>query len=234
MRLTVDRVSIPVWCAVASGAVFVAIAVLVVVRPRLGLDVAVTEWLGSRQQPSVVAVMDLVRLALSQLPLVLTPGIAAILWRWRAAKDGVLLLAAVASMFVLSVALKLIIARPRPEPALLSIATGESDWSFPSSSVAIAVVFWSLLLVVFPRHRHHALVATYVLAIASIGVSRVYVGEHWLSDVIASYLLGAAVVAISVNLWLRTHGNTRRLGTTPMDSGDAKPRQASSTINELR
>lgn len=208
MRLRFDRPMSPILgpSALALGVGFLAVTALVLVQPRLGFDVVVTRWFGSRQEPWLIVAMDIVRLVAIQLPLVLTPVLVIILWRRRGASDGLLLLGTVAATLVISVATKLSIARPRPEPALLRIPTDDTDWSFPSSSVAIAVVFWGVLLALRPRHRYRAFVPAGAVALAMIGVSRLYVGEHWFSDVVAGYLAGAAVLAIGLRIWVRAGG----------------------------
>lgn len=184
---------------VALGTLFLATALLVLLEPRPDVDVAVATWVASQQVPWVMTVMDGLRAIAAQLPLVVTPVVAVVLWRTGAAGQAGRLLAAVTSSLVIGVVAKMLVARPGPdaEPLQMTPAAEETGWSFPSSSVAVAVAFWgTLLALAFPtRHAGRALlVTTSVLAVASIGVSRIYVGEHWFTDVVAGYLLGAAVV----------------------------------------
>jgi len=89
-------------------------------------------------------------------------------------------------------AVKALVARPRPAVEHLQHVTG---WSYPSGHSAQAGAFWtSLLLVVLARTRTRresgiaiGLTAMIVLAVAW---SRVYLGVHYPSDVIAGALLG--------------------------------------------
>ncbi|MCA9599779.1 MAG: phosphatase PAP2 family protein [Myxococcales bacterium] len=100
---------------------------------------------------------------------------------------------------LLNALLKLLFARPRPDVALRLAAAG--GYSFPSGhSMASAAIVTTLMLVVIarrPRLRALAIVVGSALIVA-IGISRVYLGVHYASDVIAGWALGA-----SWPLWLR-------------------------------
>ena len=45
--------------------------------------------------------------------------------------------------------------------------------------------------------------AIIAVALALIGISRVYLGVHWLSDVLAGYIFGAALVTVAAWVWRR-------------------------------
>lgn len=94
--------------------------------------------------------------------------------------------------------LKLLVGRPRPEvPTPLTQAVG---LAFPSGHALNAALAAGVLLVVFrPRAGRYAkrcaVWATALLLAVVTGFSRVALGVHWSSDVLAGWLLGAAVVA---------------------------------------
>lgn len=98
--------------------------------------------------------------------------------------------------------LKLVFDRVRPQPwhELPMVTSGAS---FPSGhSMGSMVVFGALLVLVWPHLRPGwpralALVLA-VGAIAGIGTSRVVLGVHWPSDVLAGWALGAGWVAVGV------------------------------------
>ena len=86
----------------------------------------------------------------------------------------------------------------------------EPGKSFPSGHAQAAVVGYAvLLLVVLPymhRWRRRALVAVSVLMVAAIGFSRIALAAHYVSDVLAAYLLGLAwvtVMAAAFHVWRR-------------------------------
>ena len=86
----------------------------------------------------------------------------------------------------------------------------ESGASFPSGHAQAAVVGYAVLLLVFLPVLHGAArrvaIGVAVLMVLGIGLSRVALGVHYVSDVLAGYVLGAAwVVAMiaSFNVWRR-------------------------------
>lgn len=127
---------------------------------------------------------------------------------------------------------KTLVGRARPSDAFNLIQLPASS-SMPSGHALISLVFVGLLvylLVVFQnRHalsaggRHHAVFmagrrSVAVLGAAAltgfIGMSRVYLGVHWLSDVVAGWCLGGAVLLVALQAgvhWRRTGGPGGRL-----------------------
>jgi undecaprenyl-diphosphatase len=115
-----------------------------------------------------------------------------LLVRWR--QDAAWLALTMAGGAVIELTLKYSLQRPRPVPFF---GTAPSSYSFPSGHAFASFCFFGQLAVVFtPRIRSplaRALVwfAAAVL-IAGIGFSRIYLGVHYTSDVIAGYAVAAA------------------------------------------
>jgi membrane protein DedA with SNARE-associated domain len=99
---------------------------------------------------------------------------------------------------------KITYGRARPESALFV----ENSYSFPSGHSTMAVAFYGYLAYIFLRTREgkkkkiNVIIAAFLL-IFLIGFSRMYLGLHFLSDIIGGYLLGALwlIVAISIYEW---------------------------------
>ncbi len=104
---------------------------------------------------------------------------------------------------------KLAFQRPRPVEAVLL----ESSYSFPSGHATIAVAFYGFLGYLLIRSatrwkmRGNVFFATGALVFL-IGLSRIGLGVHYLSDVWAGYLVGALwlIVGISLTEWLSASG----------------------------
>src|SRR4051794_27262393 len=101
----------------------------------------------------------------------------------------------------------------RARPVLVDPISHENGASFPSGHAQAAVVGYAVLLLVFLPVLHGALrpiaVGVAVLVVLGIGLSRVALGVHYVSDVLAGYALGAAWVAAmiaSFNVWRRAEG----------------------------
>ncbi|TAN25808.1 MAG: phosphatase PAP2 family protein [Castellaniella sp.] len=104
---------------------------------------------------------------------------------------------------------KLAFERPRPTEAVLL----ETSYSFPSGHATIAVAFYGfvgyLLIRSVARWRTRVnLFFSTVGLVFLIGLSRIMLGAHYLSDVWAGYLVGALwlIVGISLTEWLSTGG----------------------------
>lgn len=102
-----------------------------------------------------------------------------------------------ALVVVLNQVLKFIVQRPRPEGFRLAAETG---FSFPSGHSMVAMAFFGLLIwMVWRYERDRAVrigcsVALAVLIVA-VGVSRIYLGVHYASDVVAGFCASLAWLA---------------------------------------
>ena len=108
-----------------------------------------------------------------------------------------LLAAAVAGAVSLYNIVKPLTGRPRPPPA---IWIGHySGAAFPSGHAAQSVAFYAMLAIVLgagrsPRAKT-VLWSAAALVVLAVGGSRIYLGAHWLTDVLGGYALGACWVA---------------------------------------
>lgn len=119
-------------------------------------------------------------------------------------------------------ALKLLVARSRPSPDLVHVTQQLSSFSFPSGHTLHYTVFYGFLAFVViinfrPSWERALLVIICLVLIALVGVSRIYLGEHWLTDVIGGYLTGALLLAplIAGYLWAREHFDSATLRKLP-------------------
>ncbi|WP_159072244.1 phosphatase PAP2 family protein [Streptomyces sp. CMB-StM0423] len=108
------------------------------------------------------------------------------------------------------------IARPRP-PADDWLTHG-SRWSFPSGHAAISAMAAGLLVLALLSRRPPAARLWIALVVAwamLVGISRVWLGVHWISDVIGGWLLAlawtllAAVVAAHIRSWWSPQESSR-------------------------
>lgn len=118
---------------------------------------------------------------------------------------------------LLSHGLKMLFARPRPD--LIPLAPVELTASFPSGHAMISAVTYLTLGVLLtrldaPRRVHAFFIAVAVVMTVMIGISRVYLGVHWPTDVLAGWCLGAAWALFCwlVALWLQRRGQMERSG----------------------
>lgn len=100
--------------------------------------------------------------------------------------------------------LKILYARPRPLEGLAF----EESFSFPSMHATVAVVVYGLLIFLIvknvrPHFEKIIFVTLGLMLIVAIGTSRLYLGVHYASDVLAGYLVGAVGVFLGMYLHRR-------------------------------
>ena len=120
-------------------------------------------------------------------------------------------LGSVAGGALISQATKWAYARPRPD--LVPHGTEVFTASFPSGHSMMAAVVYLTLGALLARTQSGRRVKTYVLAVAVlltvlVGASRVYLGVHWPTDVLAGWALGGmwALICLLVMGWLQARG----------------------------
>jgi undecaprenyl-diphosphatase len=129
---------------------------------------------------------------------------AVILFLRRAWVEALGLIAAFAGAGALDAILKLWFHRDRP--SVQWALARESTFSFPSGHAMLSLVVYGMILYLILRLSHSRLLDVAVSLIAlplilAIGVSRVYLGVHYPSDILAGYLAGAIwLLAVIVSL----------------------------------
>jgi len=149
---------------------------------------------------------------------VLTLGVLAVtgfLALTRKTHAAVTVLVSVVSGMLLSQAIKWAYARPRPELVPHGMETYSA--SFPSGHSMMAAVVYLTLGALLARHHAQPRMKVYVLVVAVlltvlVGVSRIYLGVHWPTDVLAGWCLGAAwaILCWFAMLWLQRRGTVER------------------------
>ena len=152
-------------------------------------------------------------------------------WRRRSRTPLILMCIAVAGSLTMTAVGKAVVGRVRP-PLTAAVPPYEYAFSFPSghalnSTVIAGMVAYLLLRRLRTRFgRTAAMIVGAVWALA-MGVSRVFLGHHWLTDVIFAWLLGAAWLALlitSYRLFLSIRGGGRR--AQPVKPASASGRRA--------
>jgi undecaprenyl-diphosphatase len=146
---------------------------------------------------------------------------ALFLWMSGRPRSVALLVVAIAGGQLLSLILKRGFGRPRPD--LVPHESFVYTASFPSGHSMMSAVTYltlgALLARVLPRRRMKFLVIACALTVTALtGVSRVYLGVHWPTDVVAGWALGASW---AVGCWLAADAldRRRRRGTPPEGVG---------------
>jgi membrane-associated phospholipid phosphatase len=167
--------------------------------PMTRIDQQVTLWLAANRYGGLTRAMLFLSAAHQTEKLL---GVAALLAAWLAVRRDwrlALRLLVIPVGMLLNVALKHLFMRPRPQldEPLVQLAT----FSFPSGHAVASTVFYgSLCALAFARWRGAGPRATAVLAamlmVLLVTFSRVYLGAHYLSDVVAGVAVGAICLVL--------------------------------------
>jgi undecaprenyl-diphosphatase len=159
-------------------------------------DDAIMHWIGVHQSPGVQSVMlEITSLGTGTVVgmIVLIAGM--FLWLNHHRHSAVLLMVATVGGMVLDNLLKIGFRRPRPQ--IFEWGTHASSFSFPSGHAMSSVIVYGTVAYLAARLQRnvHARVLTFVSAaiiIMMISASRVYLGVHYPSDILAGFLIGLA------------------------------------------
>jgi membrane-associated phospholipid phosphatase len=123
-------------------------------------------------------------------------------------KDGAYLLLLTVIQSVANQLIKTAVGRARPLDTLVNVFVPVAGNSFPSGHVMFYSVFFGFLFFLAWTRLPHSFWRVLLLALTGglvmlIGPSRMYLGAHWLSDVIAAHLLGLIILAFGIEFYLR-------------------------------
>jgi membrane-associated phospholipid phosphatase len=109
-----------------------------------------------------------------------------------------------AGMMVASI--KLLVARPRPADDSIRVFSAVLEYSFPSGHVVGYVCLYGFLFflvyVLFKRSWWRtAALTVFALLVGLVGISRIHLGHHWVSDVLGGYALGTAYLLLLVETY---------------------------------
>lgn len=117
-------------------------------------------------------------------------AVSVLVWR-RRPREAIFMVIVIAGCFALNGAMKVVFERPRP---LAPWAKPLPDYSFPSGHSMTSLAFLlTLALFVWAAHGRTAGISAVALAVLlalAIGVSRIYLGFHYFTDVLAGFLAG--------------------------------------------
>ncbi len=185
-------------------------------------DKELLSWIQAWQSPALTGVFRAVtHLGSYPVATALTVAAAGILLLRRLWAEGLLVVAAAASA-LLTLLFKALVGRPRPAFSMVDPSFVDPiphTLSFPSGHAAFAMLLGGILIYLVWRYRESrwarwGISLALAVAILAVGVSRVYLGVHWPSDVLGGYLYGITALALLIPLkgWLVRRGERPSLG----------------------
>ncbi|MGB8348191.1 MAG: phosphatase PAP2 family protein [Ktedonobacteraceae bacterium] len=190
---------------------FGLLAWFVHVHPILPVDVAITKEFQENQAPWLSNSMAAISY-LGYTPILFTALIvltAIFFWLVDLRLEAILVVAVSAASELLNGGIKLLVARPRPSARLVDVLSHASGQSFPSGHVMSYVAYFGLLfslgIILLKRDRwwHYLILIIPALFVILVGPSRIYLGDHWASDVLGAYLIDGILLGISLWIYLK-------------------------------
>ncbi len=176
-------------------------------------DSAVVNALHASSSPALVNLMLTISLVGNEIPQVITVGLVVLFIVRRRWIDLLLLVLAVGGAQIVNTLLKLIFNRARP--VLIDPVTVGIGASFPSGHAMGALVFYGVcayFLISRSNHWNERIIifVIAVLVVMLVGFSRIYLGVHYPSDVLAGYSAGTvwligSILGVERFRWWRGH-----------------------------
>lgn len=168
------------------------------------IDQPALNWITAHRIPPLTMWMQFVTNLMSPPILTGTTFLLASIWIWRKKeywRPGLLVLALSGSLAISS-SIKDLVERARP-PAMDMVLPLETGYSFPSNhtfGVAVCVLILGYLL--YSRRRSTRLLFIWatvgITSIVLISLSRMYLGYHWFTDVVAAFCLAVIILGLVV------------------------------------
>ncbi len=188
---------------IGAGWLFGGIAEDVMTADSITLvDAHIAQWFHSHATPAFTRFMLVITHLHGTLGIIGFCVLVALFFRWKKEWHWLMaLVIAVPGGMLFNVILKHVFHRARPtfdDPFLIL-----TTYSFPSGHTAGATLLYGVLAVYFVLRTHSwrrriGIVLTAVLLVALVGLSRMYLGVHYLSDVLAAVAASSAWLALSL------------------------------------
>ncbi len=177
-------------------------------------DRPVVRFLAAHREPWLITAMQVISDVGSPVGVAITATVvgAALAWARRSWLPLLVAGLGAAGIGMINLTVKWLVARSRP-PLAIAVG-GEDGFSFPSGHTTGTTVVWLLSAwmvsrwVIRSRAGRDMVWTGALLLIAAVGTSRVYLGVHFPSDILAGWVLGAAwaaTIALVVNVWEQSH-----------------------------
>lgn len=192
-----------------GGFLLAAVVLMVLARlsPLFPGDLGLSQAIQSLDSPRVEGIMSGISFpGVFPRSLVITLGLAIILWVFRRRLEA-LFVAITLISYPMGLVIKALVSRPRPDAELLRVLEmGSTEGSFPSGHVLFVTVFLGFLLYLASTRLGGGFwqwlcQGILILAIVGTGLSRIYLGAHWPSDVLGGYLVGGLILAPIIGLY---------------------------------
>lgn len=181
-----------IFLSISSFLIFTKLAKDVLEKDQFGFDASITNFVFQFRDPLATKVMFVLSQFGNDFILVFSFLIIILLIRKKFKHEAKLFGFILAMGFIINTFLKILIGRPRPDIVPLLI---EQSYSFPSGHSMNAFVFYVTVAYFIFRFTRNKTLSFFIsllciMLIVFIGISRIYLGVHYPSDVLAGFIGG--------------------------------------------
>lgn len=213
----------------AAIAAFAVLTIMVKTTPLWTLNIQITDALQSIRSPIFAAVMNLTSWSgFSPQSYMISALIIVAIYMFGLHWEALTAFIAALLPPLINVLVKELIRRPRPPIDLVQVLRILDSYSFPSGHVMFYVGFfgfiWFLVYTLLKRSLRRTLLLIFFGSLISlVGISRIYLGQHWPSDVLGAYLLGSLILVAILQFY--RWGKKRFFVHQPVAPQQPKPAQ---------
>lgn len=210
---------------IAAGSALAFLTFLVKTTPFFPIDLSITRGIQTMGSPAFAQFMSLISWPGFPPQGIIIPVVGVVgLWLLGLHWEAVAALVAAVSSSALDTLIKDLIRRPRPAATAVHVFRILNSYSFPSGHVVFYTVFFGFIVflafaLLKPSLKRTLLIVFFGLLILLVGMSRIYLGEHWASDVAGAYLLG--IILLVANIAFYRWGKQRFFVTQPVSTHEA-------------
>ncbi|MBE0680872.1 MAG: phosphatase PAP2 family protein [Anaerolineales bacterium] len=191
---------------------FAVLTYYVKTMPSFAIDLQITKAIQLINFPFFASFMNLVSWpGFGPQLIVITALIVLLIYSFGLHWESVMAFVAASFSTGSNLIVKDLIQRPRPTSNLVNVFAKLTDSSFPSGHVMFYIGFYGFIgflafSLLKPSLKRNFLLAFFGGLVVLIGASRIYLGQHWASDVLGAYLLGSLTLEayIRIYLWGKT------------------------------
>lgn len=171
-------------------------------RESFAFDKSILLWIHSYANPNLDNLMLFITQLGNPTVVVILAGVTILTLLWRRYRlEAIIFVLTCLGAFILNTGLKLFFSKVRPQ--LWKQLIVETSYSFPSGHALGSIVLYGFIAYLLATHYHKYSKIIYFIAvilIGAIGLSRLYLGVHWPTDIIAGYGVGFLWLTICITM----------------------------------
>ncbi len=206
---------------------FGVLTFLVKTMPSFAIDLQITRAIQLINFPFFALLMTMVSWpGFGPQSVIITGLIVLLIYGFGLHWEAVMALIAAVFSTAINVLVKDMVQRARPTAGMVNVIATLNSYSFPSGHVMFYLGFfgfvWFLAFSLLkPSLKRSLLLVLFGSLIVLVGVSRIYLGQHWASDVLGAYLLGSLTLVVIIQFY--RWGKTRFFVRQPVAAAGSQP-----------